>query len=190
MSEQQGGETRGPWRILKSALVYDNPWISLVHHDVLTPGGSAGVYGTVAFKNVATAIVPIDREGCTWLVGQYRFPLKRYSWEIPEGGAHIGEDPLAAAQRELREETGLVATTWTKLVEIDLSNSVTDERGVAYLAEDLHLGEAQPESTEVLTVRRLPLTQVVDMVLSGEIRDSLTVTSVLAAERYLRMRLG
>ncbi len=169
-----------PWKTNSITVPYENPWIRVEHHDVLNPAGNPGIYGLVKFKNHAIGIVPVDEEGFTWLVGQYRYALGSYEWEIPEGGCPVGTDPLATAKRELKEETGLVAQKWTELLEFHLSNSVTDEYGVAYLAEGLTQQEAAPEETEELAIRRLPLREAIAMTLDGRIRDAL---SILALQR-------
>lgn len=174
---------RGPWTILASHDVYDNRWIRVTHHDVVTPSGTDGIYGLVHFKNCAIGIVPIDSEQHTYLVGQYRFALDAYSWEIPEGGGPLDLDFVESAKRELQEETGLRAQRWHKLLECDLSNSVSDERAVAYLAWQLEQGDPCPEPTEELVVRRLPLTETFRMVEAGEIRDALSVVALQAVER-------
>jgi 8-oxo-dGTP pyrophosphatase MutT (NUDIX family) len=153
----------------------------VTHHEVLTPRGVDGIYGTVHFKHLAIGVLPLDEHGNTWLVGQYRFSLDAYSWEIPEGGCAPGEEPLEAAKRELREETGLEARIWTPCLEMDLSNSVTDERSISFIARGLSFGEAEPDETEQLAVRKLPFEEVVEMVMRGEIRDSLSVATVLKA---------
>ena len=174
-------EKRGPWSVVSSKDQYDNRWIRVTHHEVITPAGDAGIYGTVHFKNLAIGIVPIDTEGNTFLVGQYRFTLQEYSWEIPEGGGMLGVDPQESAARELAEETGLRAARWQKLVECDLSNSISDERAIAFLAWDLTQGEAAPDSTEELALRRVPLLDAFQMVARGEIRDVLSVAALQAA---------
>lgn len=175
-----------PWETLSARTAYENPWIRVEHRDVQNPSGGAGIYGVVHFKNTAVGIVPLDTNGDTWLVGQYRYTLERYSWEIPEGGAPAGTDPLESARRELLEETGLRARIWTPLLELHTSNSVTNEYGVAYVAQDLEQGEAQPEETEQLHIRRLPFSEVVDMVLSGEITDALSMIAILKVNEWLR----
>lgn len=179
--------TNGPWRIAKARTVYDNPWIRVIDHEVSHPDGMPGQYGVVRFKNRAVGVLPIADDGTTWLVGQHRFPLDAYSWELPEGGGPLAEDPLEAAKRELAEETGLTARLWAPLVEMDISNSVTDEVAICYLACELREGPAQPDSSEELEIRRIPFRELVNEVLGGRIRDSLTVLMTLAAEtRALR----
>ncbi|MCS7037306.1 MAG: NUDIX hydrolase [Saprospiraceae bacterium] len=175
-----------PWTTRAVCQVYDNPWIRVTHRDVLTPAGKAGIYGVVHFKHIALGIVPVDNEGYTWLVGQYRYTLDQYSWEIPEGGGSVHEAPLVAAQRELKEETGIRAGRWTQLLELHLSNSVTDERAIAFLAQELEIGQAQPEETEQLQLRRLPFDEAVQMALNGQITDALSVAALLAAHEWKR----
>lgn len=176
---------QNPWTILNQKEVYANPWISVVHHEVLNPAGGRGIYGKVHFQNRAIGIVPLDEEGNIWLVGQYRFPLNQYSWEIPEGGGPLTENPLAAAKRELEEETGLVAGEWTEIQKLHLSNSVSDEAGIIYLARKLSQGSSAPEDTEQLTVKKLPLAEAVRMVEQGEITDSIAVVGILKVELML-----
>lgn len=168
---------KNPWTILSSQQIYENPWIELTEHQVLNPAGGEGIYGVVHFQNLAIGVVPYEN-GNVWMVGQYRFPHNAYSWEIPEGGGPMGEDPLDSAKRELKEETGLEAESYTTLFEMDLSNSVTDERGIVYLATGLTKGEAEPEDTEELRLQKLPLQTLYEMVERREIRDSLTVTAI------------
>jgi 8-oxo-dGTP pyrophosphatase MutT (NUDIX family) len=175
----------GPWKRRHVVERYDNAWICVEHHDVLTPGGNPGVYGVVHFKNLAIGIIPLDPNGDTWIVGQYRYPHRAYSWEIPEGGGRLGEDPLLSAQRELEEEVGLRARRWDLLLEMDLSNSVTDERCLIYLARDLESCESHPEDTEDLVVRRIPFAELHRGVVDGEYRDSLTIAGVLKLQYLL-----
>jgi 8-oxo-dGTP pyrophosphatase MutT (NUDIX family) len=166
------------WIKISTTHQYDNPWISVREDQVINPAGNKGIYGIVHFKNLAIGIVPMDQEGNIYMVGQYRYVNGNYSLEIPEGGGPLGIDPLESAKRELKEETGLHANTWEKLFEMDLSNSVTDERAIVYLATDLQQGEPDPEETEELTVSKIPLTEAYQMVLDGKITDSITVAAL------------
>ncbi len=179
-------EETNPWQTLASEQRYANAWIEVTHHDVVTPGGTPGIYGTVHFKHLAIGILPIDAEGFTWLVGQYRYPLQRYSWEIPEGGGEPGATPLESAKRELKEETGLAAAGWDLLLELDLSNSVTDEHAFIYLARDLTPGASSPEDTEQLSLRRLPFEEAYAMALDGRITDVMSVAALLRYKLMLR----
>ena len=167
-----------PWSKISKKLIYDNPWISLEEHQVLNPAGKPGIYGVIHFKNIAIGIITLDDELQITLVGQYRFALNAYSWEIPEGGGPFNEDPLDAAKRELLEETGLVASSWTQIIQMHLSNSVSDELAIIYLARDLSQHEAQPEETEELIVKKVHLDEAMRMVISGEITDSMSVAAI------------
>jgi 8-oxo-dGTP pyrophosphatase MutT (NUDIX family) len=173
---------QNPWKTLSKKEVYDNRWIKVSHREVLTPAGTPGIYGVVHFKNAAIGIVPIDEEGYTWLVGQYRYTLDQYSWEIPEGGCPEGTDPLETAKRELKEETGMQAEHWEQIIDFHTSNSVTDEYGIAYLATGLSYGEAEPEETEELQVKKVPLQEAIDMVLRGEITDALSMMALMKVQ--------
>ena len=174
-----------PWKIKDSTQVYSNKWISVTEHQVVNPSGNEGIYGVVHFKNTAVGVFPLDDENNTWLVGQYRFPLNKYCWEIPEGGAPAGEDPKVGAARELEEETGLRASSYTKIVEMHLSNSVSDEYAVVYLAQGLTQHTATPEDTEQLTIKKLPFEEVYQMVLRGDITDSMSVAAILKVKLIL-----
>lgn len=178
-------EMKNPWQITASKEVYDNNWISLTHYDVINPSGGKGIYGKVHFKNNAIGIVALDDDLNTYLVGQYRFTLSRYSWEIPEGGGPLNEAPLDAAKRELEEETGLHATEWTELMQIHLSNSVTDEFGYLYLARGLSQHAAMPEETEELMVKKLPLDEAIAMIDRNEITDLMAVAGLLKVKLLL-----
>lgn len=172
-------ETKNPWTVLSKATVYENAWIRVDHHEVRNPAGGPGIYGTVHFKGHALGVVPIDEQGNTILVGQFRFPLGYYSWEIPQGGGLKDTPLLESAQRELREECGLAAKHWLPVLGMDLSNSVTDEQGTAFLAWELSDGIAEPEDTEVLQVRRVPFWEAVERAKRGEIRDLVSVSALL-----------
>ena len=170
---------KNPWTIISSSPIYDNNWINVVEHKVINPAGGDGVYGKVHFKNLAIGVVALDEERNIYLVGQYRFTLDAYSWEIPEGGSPLGVDPLDSAKRELKEETGIIARDWKKLLDIHLSNSVSDEKGYIYLATGLEFSEAEPEETEELQVQKIALERAYQMVLDGTITDSLSVAGIL-----------
>lgn len=173
-----------PWKKINTTEIYDNPWISVREDKVKTPTGKDGIYGVVTFKNKAIGIVPIDADGNIYFVGQYRYPIEEYCWEIPEGGGLIGkEEPLETAKRELLEETGLVAQNWTLIGRIHTSNSVCNEEGFLFLAENLIQEKSNPEETEILHVRKIPLSKAVEMVLNFEITDSLTVAGIMIAAR-------
>jgi len=173
---------KNPWTLIDSKVEYDNPWIKVEEHQVIKPRGGEGIYGVVHFKNTAIGIVALDEEDHIWLVGQYRYPLKKYSWEIPEGGGPLEEDSLTAAKRELWEETGLIAADWKVLLEMDLSNSVSDEHSRVFLATGLEKKEASPEDTEVLQLRRIPFEKAVRMVEKGEISDAISVAAILKVQ--------
>jgi 8-oxo-dGTP pyrophosphatase MutT (NUDIX family) len=157
---------------------YENPWITLWHDEVTRPDGSPGIYGVVHFTGLAAGVVVLDDDDRVVLVGQHRYTLDTWSWEIPEGGVPEGETALAGAQRELREETGLEAATWREIARLDLSNSVTDERAVLYVATDLTQGEASPEPSEAIEVRWVPFDEALAMTLDGRITDSMSVVAI------------
>jgi 8-oxo-dGTP pyrophosphatase MutT (NUDIX family) len=168
------------WKTLSAEEKYDNRWITVIEHQVINPAGGKGIYGKVHFKNKAVGIIPIDGEGNTWLVGQWRYPLNEWSWEIPEGGSPLVTDALTSAQRELKEETGISANRWTQILRTHLSNSVSDEEGFIFLAEDLTFGDREAEETEAdMEIRKLPFTEALNMVMEGKITDSLSVMGIL-----------
>lgn len=178
-------EQRNPWTITGEKDIYSNPWISVTEYDVINPGGGKGIYGKVHFKNRAIGIIALDDDLNTYLVGQYRFPLNQFSWEIPEGGGPIEKDILESAKRELEEETGLIAGEWTKLMNFHLSNSVSDEYGCIYLARKLKEGQAMPEETEELVIKKMPFDEAYQMVEDGIITDSLSVAAILKVKILL-----
>jgi 8-oxo-dGTP pyrophosphatase MutT (NUDIX family) len=167
------------WKKLKSTLVYENDWMQVCEDEVINPGGGTNHYGHVVFKNTAVAILPLDDQRNTWLVGQSRYTLGEYSWELPMGGAPADEDPLAAARRELQEETGLLAADWEEVLRLHPSNSITNELGVVFQATGLTEGETNFEETEDLTVRKIPVDDAIRMALDGEITDAISVAALL-----------
>ena len=175
-----------PWQRQASKTIYDNPWLRLQEDEVINPGGGLSHYGKVLFKNIAIGVIPLDEANNTWLVGQYRYVPDYYSWEIPMGGGPLDTDPLISAKRELREETGLVATQWHELMQLHTSNSVTDERGIVYVARDLSEGDTAFEETEELHVHKLPLDEAVQRVMDGEITDAVSVAGLLKLWQTLR----
>ena len=175
-----------PWRTNATREIYENDWIAVREDTVTRPDGNPGIYGVVSMKNRAVGVVPLHADGTVTLVGQFRYTMNEYSWEIPEGGCPDAELPIHAARRELREETGLIAALVEPLGgEIHLSNSVCDERGTLFLATQLEQGEANPEGTEALQLKRVPLETAVEMALRGEITDGLSVLGLLLAHRQI-----
>ncbi len=173
--------SKNPWQTISKRVIYDNPWIHVEEHAVINAAGNPGIYGVVEFKNYAIGILPIDAEGYTWLIGQHRYPFDAFTWEIPEGGGRIDQDPLDNAKRELAEEAGLIAGKWTLIQEIQVSNSVTNEIGFIYLAEDLSPTPPAPDEDEDLIIRKVHITEAYQMLDDGIIKDSLTVVALLKA---------
>jgi len=170
---------KNPWKTMSEKLVYENPWIHLTEYQVITPAGTPGIYGKVHFKNIAIGIIVLDEQGNTYLVGQHRFVLDAYSWEIPEGGCPLGTDYLETAKRELKEETGFKANQWTEILRMHVSNSLSDEYAVVYVAQQLIAGESEPEDTEKLAIKKLPFVEAVQWVVDGKITDAISVAAIL-----------
>lgn len=185
MSSEPAPTVIGPWRRRARRVAYQNPWVTVWHDDVVRPDGGPGIYGVVHFASLAAGVVALDHDDRVLLVGQHRYTIDAYSWEIPEGGVPAGEDPLEGARRELREETGVVAAGWRELGRFHLSNSVTDEAGVLYVASDLAGGTAAPEATEDLAVRWVPFEEALAMTLDGRITDAIAIMGIqrIALER-------
>lgn len=178
-------ENINPWKVLDETNQYENPWITVTHYNVINPTGGKGIYGKVHFKNTAIGIVPVDDKMNTYLVGQFRFTINQYSWEIPEGGCPIHGNPLLGAKRELLEETGLKANRWQVLGTSYLSNSVSDENSVFYLASELTQHEAEPEETEELKIKKVSLQNAFDMIDEGEITDGLSILALRKVQTLL-----
>ena len=178
-------QRRGPWQVVSTREVYQNPWIRVREDQVIRPDGHPGIYGVIEFTP-AVGVVAIRPDERVYLVGQYRYPTDCYSWEIITGYSDAGEDALAAAQRELREEAGLTAHRWTPLGECHISNSVTDQRGYLFLAQDLVAGEAAPDATEQLAVRTAPLADALRMARDSEIVQAFSLVGLYRAWHFLR----
>ena len=176
---------RNPWKVVSTEVKYRNPWITVREDQVIRPDGKPGIYGVVETR-IATGVVALTPDNRVYLVGQYRYPMEQYSWEIVEGGSDEGEDPFVTVKRELEEEAGLKASEWIQLGdEFHLSNCHSNERGFVYLARGLTEVSKRPEGTEVLQVKTVPFAKLLEMVDSGEVKDGLTIVGALRAERYL-----
>ena len=178
--------SENPWKTREKETVFETPWIRVENHRITTPSGKPGEYGKVCFKQHAIGIVPLDEDLNTWVVGQFRYPLNTYSWEIIEGGGEFDESPLEAAKRELLEESGIEANYWEPLMEMEMSNAATDELAFIFLARDLHFHEPEPEEDEILQIVKLPFSELFDLVMAGEIRDSFTIAAVLKVQHLIQ----
>lgn len=176
---------KNPWSVKESIVKYDNPWIKVVEHQVISPANKDGIYGVVEFKNKAVAIVPLDDQHNTWLVGQFRFPMNTYEWEVPEGGSPMDETPLETAQRELAEEVGLVATEFDLIQEVQLSNCTTNEIGFIFVAKGLTAVAQNFDETEVLQIKKLPFVEVYEMAIAGKIKDNFSLTAIYRVKLLL-----
>ena len=171
-----------PWTTTSTTTVHDNDWFAVEQNAVVRPDGSTGSYEVVRIRVLGVGILPIDEKGFVHMIGQWRLPLGRYSWEMPEGGAEDGETPLACAKRELKEEAGLSAATWREVLTLDLSTSLTDEQAVIFIATGLEAGRACPDDTEVLAHRRVHFADVLEAVLDGTVREAMTVAAIPCAQ--------
>lgn len=184
--KRSGGITRGPWTIHGERTAYQNPWMQVREYDVTRPDGKPGLYGVVEPANLAIGIVPLFADGSVMLVGQYRFALDCWSWELPEGGGAKDAAPLESARRELAEETGLSAQHWLEFLDMDMSNSITNERAIAFIAWGLEEGTAAPEGTEDIETRRVPFAEALAEAVDGRIRDTFTLAMLLKADYMAR----
>lgn len=173
------------WQTLSSELVYESAWIAVNKHQAINPAGNPAIYSVVNFKNLAIGILPLSKDGFTWLVGQWRYPLNAYSWEIPEGGGPLVEEPIDTAIRELKEETGIVANHFEEIMQLHLSNSATDEHAFVFLATDLTFEEAEPEESEDLTIKKIHINDAFEMVMNGEITDGISVAAIFKVKYLL-----
>lgn len=177
-----------PWKRGEVQVVYENPWIRVTEQTAVAPTGKPALYGVVGFKNLALAVLPIHEDGTVVLVGQHRFPFADYSWELPEGGGPKGEDPLDGAKRELAEEAGLAAIEWREVLRVQLSNSVTDELAIGYIATGLsEVAEIHHvDDTEDIAMARVPFRDALEAAMAGHILDALTVAMLLRAYHMAR----
>ena len=175
----------GNWKKKSKKTTYENAWIKVEHHEVINPNGGHGIYGVVNYKNIAIGVIPLDENNNTWLVGQHRYPQNKFSWEIPEGGGPLDIPPLTSAKRELQEEVGLIAENYELFLEMDLSNSVSDEIALIYVARGLTYVVSNPDETEALEVVKKPFSEVYQMVMDGEITDAMSVAGILKLQRIL-----
>ena len=176
---------KNPWLIKETIVKYDNPWIKVLEHQVVSPANKDGIYGVVEFKNKAVAIIPLDEHLNTWLVGQFRFPVNSYEWEVPEGGSPSYETPLETAQRELAEEVGLIANEFTLIQEVQLSNCTTNEIGFVFVARQLSTVAQNFDETEVLQTQKLPFAEVFQMAMDGKIKDNFSLTAIYKVKLML-----
>ncbi len=172
-------EQKNPWTLLNKKDVYESPWIKVSHHEVLNPAGNFGTYSVVHFKKLAIGVLPLDKNNFTWIVGQYRYPLEVFTWEIPEGGGDLNVDPIETAKRELLEECGIIAEHFTLIQQLHTSNSATDEVAYIFIAQNLSFTKSQPDEDEELHIKKIHFDELYEMVLTGKVTDSLSVSAVL-----------
>ncbi len=178
-----------PWQDLDRRVVYDNPWLAVTEHSATAPTGLASTYSVLRPKHLAVGVLPLHSDGTVTLVGQARFALMNYSWEMPEGGAPFDEDPLVGAKRELAEEAGLSAGSWREVLRMEMSNSVTDEQAISWLAWDLSPVPVDPDPTEVIVTVRVPFMTLLSEIDRGAVRDAFTVATALRAYHVARESL-
>jgi 8-oxo-dGTP pyrophosphatase MutT (NUDIX family) len=179
MSNNKLIDEGNPWTTKSSTVVYENPWIKVREDKVLDPSGNDSIYGVVTAKSLAVGILPLDENYNTWLIGQYRYPLARYSWEIVEGGGKFGVDPIESGKRELKEEAGIIAEKWTTLMTIHTSNCIADETAYLYVAQGLTFTKPEPDENEKLQIAKVSFQEAYDYVMDGRITDAMSVCAIL-----------
>ena len=185
MSNHKLTDEENPWTTKGSRIVYDNPWIKVREDQVIDPSGNDTIYGVVSAKHLAVGILPLDEDLNTWLIGQYRYPLGKYSWEILEGGGQFGVDPIESGKRELKEEAGIIAAKWTPIMTIHTSNCIADETAYLYLAQELTFTEAEPDENEKLQLVKVTFHEAYNFVLNGTITDAMSVAAILRTKILL-----
>ena len=175
-----------PWRDQGTRTKFDNPWMTVTEHDAIAPTGQPATYGKIHFKNLALAVLPLHEDGTVTLVGQHRFAMMDYVWEVPEGGGPLDVDPLESIKRELREEAGLEASEWREVLRFQISNSLTDERGIGWLAMGFTPAPTDPDTTEAIAVERVPFREALDAAVAGWIEDAMSVAMLLRAYHMAR----
>jgi len=172
-----------PYTVLGRQHLYSSPWIRLREDRFRHRRGAEGLYVVCGFQRIACGVLALDDQDRVILVGQWRYPLEAYSWEVPEGGGDITESPFEAIRRELAEEAGLSAGTWEPLAFFHASNSSTEEEAFLFLATGLEVATGhRPEDDEELLVHREPFQDCLARVLRGELTDSLTVMALLTLQ--------
>lgn len=175
---------RGPWQVRGSREVYRNRWLRVREDDVIRPDGQPGIYGVIEPEDNA-AIVALDDAGRVALVGEFLYPLAVQSWQIPSGGINAGEPPLAAAMRELVEETGLEAARWDALGRFYLSGGISTQVSHIFLARELRATPPRPEGTELLELRFVPIAEALAMADRSDIADAPSLVGLYRAARLL-----
>lgn len=171
--------SRNPWTTTASRVVYQNPWISVREDQVIRPDGRPGIYGVVDIRP-SIGVVALDDQDRIVLVGQWRYALNRYSWEIPRGGSHPGEiDMLTVAQRELAEETGVLAAHWRRLGPVDICNGVANDVQTLFLATGLTATDRRLDPEEDIAVEWHPFDEAVRMALDGRITEVCSIAAIL-----------
>ena len=182
MQHRDATKESNPWITKTTEQVYESAWIKVTKREVINPAGNPALYSVVHFKNLAIGVLPLDKDYNTWLVGQFRYPTNVYSWEIPEGGGNMEVNPIESASRELKEETGILAQTYSELMRLHTSNSSTDELAIVYLATGLSFAEAEPEESEELQLKKMHINEAFDWVMQGKITDAISMAAILKAK--------
>jgi len=172
-----------PWRTKSSRVVYENAWIRVREDQVIRPDGGPGLYGVIEIRP-SVGVVALNDQDQIVLVGQWRYSVNRYSWEIPRGGSHPGEqNMLDVAKRELAEEAGVVADEWRVLGPVDVCNGVADDVQTLFLATGLSSTEMSLDPEEDITVEWKPFEEAVRMAMDGRITEVCSVAAILRVAR-------